>query len=92
VAGCGWRDPTESMISLAPLAWLAKAGIPCFSGADDVGLIPANSDADAQNVPCFRRWRFKMILRPGAERTAARLMPEGSIAPPAAVQRCSVRS
>ncbi len=33
-----------------------------LSGADGVGSIPANSDA--QNVPTFRRWRFEMKLSP----------------------------
>ncbi len=45
-----------------PIAWLAKAGIPCSSGANGVGSIPANSDA--QYVPSFRRWRFEMKLSP----------------------------
>ena len=37
-------------------------GIPCSSRAGGVGSIPAN--ADAQNVPSFRRWRFEMKLSP----------------------------
>ncbi len=44
------------------LAQLAKAGMPCSSGAGGVGSIPANSDA--QNVPSFRPWRFEMKLGP----------------------------
>ncbi len=48
------------LAQLAPLAQLAKAGMPCSSGVGGMGLILANSDAAAQNVPCFRRWRFKI--------------------------------
>jgi hypothetical protein len=40
---------------------VGEGGIPCSSEAGDVGLIPANSDA--QNAPCFRRWQFEMKLR-----------------------------
>ena len=41
---------------------MAKAGIPCSSGAGGVGSIPANSEA--QNVQSFCRWRFEMKLGP----------------------------
>ncbi len=50
------------ILSHAPLAQFAKAGIPCSFGAGGMGSIPANSDA--RNVPSFRRWRFEMKICP----------------------------
>jgi hypothetical protein len=48
-----------------PLAYLAKAGMPCSAWAGGVDSIPANSDA--QNVPSFRCWWIEMNLSPFIE-------------------------
>ena len=45
-----------------PRGRVVKTGIPCSSGAGDVGSIPANFDA--RYLPSFRRWRFEMKLSP----------------------------
>ena len=50
------------LFKLMPPSLVGEGGILCFSWAGGVGSIPANSDA--QNVPCFRRWRFEIKLSP----------------------------
>jgi hypothetical protein len=47
---------------IPPVAERLRRAYPALLERAGVGSIPANSDA--QNVPCFRRWRFEMKLCP----------------------------
>jgi hypothetical protein len=62
ISECYFSNNFHQITIQCPIALLAKASIPCSSGAAGVRSIPANSDA--QNVPSFRRWLFKMKLSP----------------------------
>jgi hypothetical protein len=64
-------------VPMPPVAERLRQAYPALLERAGVDSILANSDA--QNVPCFRRWRFEMKLSPCSRASAPNFTPSGCV-------------